>query len=84
MDLKAKMSVTFIMSNLETTEDPYTESSGSRPSSYIVDQKLSFPELNSIYRKVIKTKMKPWRLRDIKGSLHTYCCVNTPSTAFRP
>lgn len=36
------MSVTFIRSNIETTEDPYTESSGSKPTSYIVNQKLAF------------------------------------------
>lgn len=43
------------MSNIETMEDSYTESRGSKPSSYIVDQKLSFPELNSIYHKMTKT-----------------------------
>lgn len=49
------MSATFIKRAAETTEDPYTESSGSKPSSCIVDQKLSFPELNCIYHTMKKT-----------------------------
>lgn len=36
MDLKAKVTVIFIIITVKNTEDPYTESSGSQPSSYTV------------------------------------------------